>query len=92
MTLLGRKSQSLVLLRSCFAAATRSVAVAALAVASGCSSASSYGTFIPIRAAEGARWVSAETVESYGCDAAALVCSADGGRLSERLCRCSAVP
>ena len=80
------------LLRSCFAAATRALAVAAVGAAAGCTSAPSYGTFIPIRSSEGARWVSAETMESYGCETSALVCSADGGRLSERRCRCSAVP
>ena len=92
MTLLVGKGQSLVLLRSCFTAATRAVAVAAIAVASGCASAPSDGTFIPIRSSEGARWVSAKTMESYGCETSALVCSADAGRLSERRCRCSAVP
>ena len=92
MTLRVRNSQLLLVLRSCFAAATRALAVAAIAAAAGCTSAPSYGTFIPIRSSEGARWVSAETMESYGCETSALVCSADGGRLSERRCRCSAVP
>ena len=52
------------------------LAVAAVAAAAGCTSAPSYGTFIPIRSSEGARWVSAETMESYGCETSALVCSA----------------
>ena len=89
MTLLVRNCR---LLRRSLAAATRAIAVAAIVVASGCASAPPSDTFIPIRSAEGARWVTAETMQSYGCEAGALACSADGGRLSERRCRCSAVP
>jgi len=70
----------------------KALAVAAIAAASGCASAPPTDTFIPIRSSEGARWVSAEATENYGCEAGALACSADGGRLSERRCRCSAVP
>jgi hypothetical protein len=80
------------LLRRSVAAATRAIAVAALVVASGCASAPPSDTFIPIRSSEGARWVSARTMPSYGCEAGALACSADGGRLTERRCRCSTVP
>ena len=92
MTLLVRNPQPLVLLRWCFAAATRALAVAGIAAVAGCASAPPSDTFIPIRSSEGARWVSAETLENYGCETSALVCSADGGRLSERRCRCSAAP
>jgi hypothetical protein len=84
-----RSRQSLALLRSCLAsAAPRAIVVAALAVASGCASAPPSSTLIPIRPTEGARWVSAETVEVYGCGRVALVCSAETGRLTERRCRC----
>ena len=70
----------------------RAAAVAALVIASGCTNAPSYDTFIPIRSSEGARWISAETTESYGCETGVLACTGDGGRLSERQCRCSAAP
>lgn len=66
-------------------------AIAVAAVAAGCASAPSTAALIPIRSSEGARWVPAERVEDYGCARAALVCSADGGRLTKRRCRCYAV-
>jgi len=69
-------------------ATPRAIVVAIVAVAGGCASAPPSSTLIPIRAAEGARWVSAESVETYGCNKGALVCSAESGRLSERRCRC----
>jgi hypothetical protein len=84
MTLLVRKRR---LFRPCLAA-TRAVAVATIAFASGCASVPTSGTFIRIQPAEGARWISAETMHGYSCEVGALVCSADGGRLSERQCRC----
>jgi hypothetical protein len=89
MTLLAQNSRSLVWLHECLAAATpRAVAVAAIAIAGGCASAPSSGTLIPVQPSEGARWISAEAIENYGCAAGALACSADGGRLTERQCRC----
>jgi hypothetical protein len=69
-------------------ASPRVIPVAAIAITSGCAIAPTTGTFIPMRPSEGARWIAAEAMDSYGCDASALVCSADGGRLSERRCRC----
>jgi hypothetical protein len=76
-------------LQLCLVAAPRAVVVAAITLASGCALAPSASTLIPIQPGEGARWVTAETVVNYGCGAGALVCSADGGRLSERRCRCN---
>ena len=72
----------------------RTVAVAAIAaaIASGCTSAPSHDAFIPIGSSEGARWITAETTDRYGCEAGVLACTGDGGRLSERQCRCSAAP
>lgn len=66
-------------------------AIAVAALAAGCASARATAALIPIRTSEGARWVPAERVENYGCERAALACSADGGRLTERRCRCNAV-
>lgn len=84
-----RYRQSLVLLRSCFASVVpRAIVLVALALANGCASAPPSSTLIPIPSTEGARWVSAEKVEVYGCGRAALVCTAETGRLSERRCRC----
>ena len=84
-----RNRQPPALLQWFFASAMpRAIVVAVLAVASGCASAPPSSTLIPIRPMEGARWVSAEKVEIYGCARAALVCSADTGRLSDRQCRC----
>jgi hypothetical protein len=83
MTLLAQQRR---LLQPCLAAAT----VAAIALASGCALAPSAGTFIPIRSSEGARWITVDRAADFGCEGGALACSADGGRLSERRCRCSA--
>ena len=85
MSVLVRNRQSL----ACLASVTpRAIAVAIVAVASGCASVPSSSTLIPIRSTEGARWVAADTVEAYRCEKGALVCSAESGRLSERRCRC----
>jgi hypothetical protein len=73
--------------RSCTLAA-RAVVLAAISGAAGCATAPSSATLIQLRSPEAARWISSETVGDYGCDAGALVCSADGGRLTERKCRC----
>ena len=89
MRALPRNSQPSALLRSGVASVTpRAIVVAILGVASGCASTPPSSTLIPVRSTEGARWVSAETVEVYGCGRTALVCSAESGRLSERRCRC----
>jgi hypothetical protein len=68
------------------------VAAVAAAIASGCTSAPSHDTFIAVSPSEGARWFAAETTDRYGCDEGVLACSADGGRLSQRQCRCSGAP
>ena len=64
------------------------IAATAIGLTSGCAITPTAGRFIPIHPSEGARWISAETMDSYGCDALALVCNTDGGRLSARRCRC----
>ena len=69
-------------------ASPRVIVVAIMGAVSGCASAPPSSTLIPILPTEGARWVSAETVETYRCGRGALVCSGDSGRLSERRCRC----
>jgi hypothetical protein len=88
MRLPVRKRRFLAWRRPSFAAAAQVITLGMIAGASGCASAPTSGTFGEIRSSEGARWLSAETVPEYGCGAGALVCGADGGRLSERRCRC----
>ena len=87
MLVLSRTRQSLVPWRSRLAL-PRAFVVVVMGIVSGCASAPPSSTLIPILPTEGARWVSAETVEAYRCRKGALVCSGDSGRLSERRCRC----
>jgi hypothetical protein len=72
--------------RASLAAAT----MVAIIVTGGCTTAASRSTLVEIRSSEGVRWVSAEAVDTYGCQSSALVCSADGGRLTPRRCACPA--
>jgi hypothetical protein len=67
----------------------KAFAIVLIAGAGGCASSPSHSNLIEVRSSEGIRWIVAEDVQRYACDGAALVCSADGGRLSERRCQCS---
>jgi hypothetical protein len=54
-----------------------------------CSVGLSSRALVQISTADGLRWLPAEEVDRYGCEASLLVCESSG-RLAERLCRCIA--
>ena len=62
--------------------------LAAALVAGGCASVPLSTGSTAIQLSEAPRWISAVELTRYGCAGGVMGCTSDGGRLSERRCRC----
>lgn len=64
------------------------IALATAVAAGGCASAPTPGRLTQLHLSEAPRWISATDVTRFGCPRGVMDCLSDGGRLSERRCRC----